>query len=274
MMLISASSGWLMGGILRIVASLTAGRPPGCLAAAGGLAGITAGPGTGAASGPPGAHGLALAALASWLITEGLGAYMLATWIASGGPGRHRARHPGEVPTPVIIGHAGLAFTGFGVWLGFAATGARPLPWLALAFLTPAIGLGISTVTVWTPYPARRGIRGAPAGGTASPRTRPRPAGPAGTAPADRAAADPPSGHGRDGEVNVPAERDGLAPGDWPSGMMTYEMLTRALADQELTGRLVDDLLARMLAEPEPPPRQRAWNIAPLVAAGHGLSAF
>src|SRR5579875_2145129 len=218
MMLISASSGWLMGGILRIVASLTAGRPPGCLAAAGGLAGITAGPGTGAASGPPGAHGLALAALASWLITEGLGAYMLATWIASGGPGRHRARHPGEVPTPVIIGHAGLAFTGFGVWLGFAATGARPLPWLALAFLTPAIGLGISTVTVWTPYPARLRAeprRRGPGPGRRGRRARRRPTAPPANRFRGRPAAPPrtrPPGTGGTARSTCPRSGTGWHP--------------------------------------------------------------
>ena len=35
-------------------------------------------------------------------------------------------------------------------------SGARPLAWAAVALLMVAVGLGLCTVTLWTPYPARK----------------------------------------------------------------------------------------------------------------------
>lgn len=101
----------------------------------------------------PDKHALAITTLVSWLLTESLGAYMLTSWISGGG---HRvpAGQPGAVPRWVIFGHAGLAFTGFLAWVSFVATGLPAFAWTSIGFLAPAIGLGISTVTLWTPYPS------------------------------------------------------------------------------------------------------------------------
>jgi hypothetical protein len=121
----------------------TAGGLPGCLAA------------TGSAATVGDSRGLAIATLVSWLITEALGAYMLRSWFASGGM-RRRRQGTGGVSLPVMLGHAGLAFTGFVCWVTFVATAAPPAAWLAIGFLGPGIGFGISTVTVWTPFPADR----------------------------------------------------------------------------------------------------------------------
>jgi hypothetical protein len=103
-------------------------------------------------------HGLAIAALVSWLLTEALGALMLRSWIASGGirASRQRPAPPDVMSLPVLAGHAGLNLAGLLCWISFVASGARPLAWLALVFLGPAIALGVSTVTIWTPYPAGR----------------------------------------------------------------------------------------------------------------------
>jgi hypothetical protein len=106
-------------------------------------------------AGPPQGHSFAVAALVSWLATEAFGAYMLSSWIGSGG-NRVASDAPGAVPRSVIFGHAGLAFTGLIWWISFVVTGDAPLAWLSIGFLAPAIGLGISTLTLWTPYPARR----------------------------------------------------------------------------------------------------------------------
>jgi hypothetical protein len=97
---------------------------------------------------------LALAALASWLVTEAFGLWMLSRWLARGGPDRARG-NPEEVPPGLLAGHAGLAFAGFCCWVSFMLTGLPALAWLALGLLGPAIGLGVSTVTIWTPYPSR-----------------------------------------------------------------------------------------------------------------------
>lgn len=103
---------------------------------------------------------LAVAALVCWLLTEALGALMVRGWLAAGG--LHRARRerlagsPDAMSVPVLAGHAGLNLAGLTCWICFVATGVRPLAFVALAFAAPAIGLGISTVTIWTPYPGRR----------------------------------------------------------------------------------------------------------------------
>jgi len=109
------------------------------------------------AAGPAPGHGdaraLALAALLSWLAAEALGAYMLGNWLAAGGL---RGRASTSLSVPVLAGHVALALTGLACWVTFLATGSPVPAWLAVALLAPAIGLGISTVTVWTPYPLHR----------------------------------------------------------------------------------------------------------------------
>ena len=108
------------------------------------------------------------ATLASWLITASLGVFMLRTWLARGGLSRERAK-PGGLPPQLIFGHAAAAITGLLIWAAFLASGVRPLAWAAVGLLMTAIGLGLCTVTLWTPYPARK--PGRPA--AAAPRPRP-----------------------------------------------------------------------------------------------------
>jgi len=165
---------------------------------------------------------LAVATLVSWLLTEALGAAMLHSWIRGGGA-RQRSGQPRTASRPVLFGHAGLALSGFACWIGFLASGAPALAWLSLALLAPAIGLGISTLTVWTPFPRR----------PAEPAAEPRP-----------------------GSVRIPDE-----------------VLVQALADEELTGMLIDDMLASMLAPPRQPP-PRTWQFAPVIPIAHGILAM
>ena len=137
-----------------------------------------------AASAPAAGHALAVATLISWLLAELLGAYMLRSWLAAGGARQRRSRLDTSrlnrsrtdtskldtISLPLVVGHAGLAFAGFTCWVSFLLSSAVPLAWLSIGFLAPAIGLGISTVTVWTPYPARRPERlASPGGQPASP---------------------------------------------------------------------------------------------------------
>ncbi len=199
--------------------------------------------GRGAAPGLAHGRGLAFATLACWLIAESLGAYMLGRWVASGGPRQPRGR-PGRVSLPVVFGHAGLAFTGFAGWVSFLVTGTAAVAWVAIGFLALAIGLGISTVTVWTPYPARR-------------------------AGAEDDSFGHGSGSGAPAAPPGPAHSDGML-----AGSFTDERLALVLSDEALTSRLVDDLLARMLAEPPPVRRRSTWNLAPLVPAVHGVFAI
>jgi len=103
-------------------------------------------------------HGLPFYALVSWLLTELIGALMVRSWIAGGGmqAARQRPSRADAMSLPVLAGHAGLNLAGLISWVCFVLSGATALAWLALAFMAPAIGLGISTVTIWTPYPGAR----------------------------------------------------------------------------------------------------------------------
>jgi hypothetical protein len=148
------------------------------------------------------------ATLISWALTACLGLFMLRTWLARGGLGRERARE-GGLPPQLIFGHASAAIVGLAVWAGFVASGARPLAWTAVALLMVAIGLGLCTVTLWTPYPARKPGERRDTGGTAPVSVRAVGAEPAGAEPASAALA----------------------------GEVTDEMIARFLADPEAVHR-------------------------------------
>jgi len=91
----------------------------------------------------------------SWLLTASLGAFMLRTWLVRGGPRQEHAR-AGGLPPQLIAGHAGLALSGLVVWVAYLASGARALAWTAVGVLMVTVGLGLCTVTLWTPYPVRK----------------------------------------------------------------------------------------------------------------------
>lgn len=213
----------MMSADTVVRAGLAGGCLRGCLVAAGSHAVSRHG------------RGLGTAALVSWLLAESLGAYMLRSWLGSGGARRKPAGAAQEtVSLALILGHAGLALSGLVSWVGFLISGQPALAWLAVGLLAPAIGLGISTVTIWTPYPARP-----PASGKRAP-------------------------HGDPGPAAGP-----------PAILVTNEMLDRVLANEGLTSELVDDLVERMLAEPPPEmPAGRGWRFAPVIPVLHGILAL
>ncbi len=99
--------------------------------------------------GPAGRWGTGLAALATWLLTMGIGAFMLVPWIRRRGlhPPRTRGLRPGPV---VPLGHAGAAVAALLAWIAYLVTGWSSLGWLAVGLLLAVIGLGMATLTVWT----------------------------------------------------------------------------------------------------------------------------
>jgi hypothetical protein len=202
------------------------------------------------------AHSVAVATLVTWLVAELFGAIMLRSWIASGGV-RDRAAMPKGLSPALIFAHAGMALTGFVSWVSFVFSGSVALAWISIGFLAPAIGLGISTVTVWTPFPVRRPGHDDGPHGTSQAR---------GKGASAQAAHD--GGNAPDPAV-APSARV------TPAILVTNEMLDRALDDEALAGRLVDDLLARMLASPSPrPQRNRGWQLAPVIPIVHGVLAI
>jgi len=107
---------------------------------------------------PSGALGIA--ALVAWLVTAGIGAAMLAALI-SWGDLRQQRTVRGGLPPAYLVGHFSLALTGLAVWISYLAAGWTALAWTAVGILILAIGLGISTVTLWTPFPGSRGTAAA-----------------------------------------------------------------------------------------------------------------
>ena len=189
----------------------------------------------------PHSHALAVAALISWLVTAGIGAYMLRALIAHGGWRRQRASKDG-LPPGFLLGHFSLALTGLALWISYVAAGQPVLAWLAVALLAPAIGLGISTVTLWTPFPDPQG-----AGGTGQ-------SGPA------RAAF--PSG------MLAPPAEDALA------RRLTDDVLAKAVTNEVLMSKLVDEVVASARADPLRPTRRPKGHMAALVPVGHGIGAM
>jgi len=108
---------------------------------------------------------LDVATLVSWLAAEALGVFMVRSWISRGGirAARQRPAPPDAMSLPILAGHAGLNFAGLLCWIVFVTTAAKPAAWLAIVLMAPAIGLGISTVAIWTPYPGPGRHQDAPA---------------------------------------------------------------------------------------------------------------
>jgi hypothetical protein len=178
---------------------------------------------------------LGFAALTTWLLDAGSGAYMLGTWIVRGGLRRQRATGD-RLGTGVVFGHFGMATTGLLVWASYVATRWAFLGWLAIGLLMVVIGLGISTVTLWTPFPA------------------------------PRAASDP--GGGLAGSALAEPAEDAL------TLAVTDDDLARALTDEVLLARLVDDVVARAPDyQARRGARPRA-HLATLIPVGHGMAAL
>jgi len=177
------------------------------------------------------------ATLIVWLFTASLGAFMLRTWLARGGLSAERAK-AGGLPPQLIFGHAAVAITGLLAWVVFVASGVRPFAWTAVALIMLAVGLGLSTVTLWTPYPARK--------------------------PGERRSA---------GEAPGSSALGGAA----PDGALTGGPAPRspALGDSA-SFEVTDEMIARFLADPRPAPRPRPItpNPAVLVPVAHGFAAI
>jgi hypothetical protein len=184
---------------------------------------------------------LAFATLITWLFDAVSGGYMLRTWIARGGLRRQRASD--RLAPRVVFAHFGMASTGLLVWVSYLATRWIVLAWLAVGLLMVVIGLGVSTVTVWTPFPAHR------AGG-------------------DTGADHPGGGRLADDDALVPPAEGAL------TGELTDEILNRALTDDVLLSRLVEDVVARSRGGPSMAARHHRAPLSALIPASHGVAAI
>jgi hypothetical protein len=190
-----------------------------------------------APAGPPHPRALGVAALIAWTFTVSLGAYMARAWIGSGGLRRRRAADD-DFPPGVLLGHASLALTGLLLWASYVASGLAVLAWVATGVIAAAIGLGVSTVTLWTPYPVR------------SPPHRP-PDGPPHGPP------DPPPHRPPHGPPDPPPHRPPHGPSDEPD---------------PLAFEVTDEMLHALLSSPAPARRRRRPQA--LIPLFHGIGAI
>jgi hypothetical protein len=190
---------------------------------------------------------LAIATLACWVFTASLGAYMLRSLIARDGLRRQLTVRDGLHPG-VLVGHFSLALTGLVTWICYLISAAQPVAWLAVVLLVPGIGLGITTVTLWTPFPRSASV---PAPGQGAPW-------PALPGP-------PPAG---------PPQPPGAAPPEpTASARLTDAMLARALTDEAATRKLIDEMIAGLPAEAARQAKKpRAFPVA-VIPFAHGLGA-
>ncbi|MGO9161547.1 MAG: hypothetical protein ACLP7J_12690 [Streptosporangiaceae bacterium] len=207
---------------------------------------------------------LAITTLVSWALTASLGGYMLTRWIRRGGLARQRAARDRLGPL-IIGGHASQALSGVAVWAGYVAARWVPLAWTAVGLLTLAVGLGLSTVTLWTPYPPS-GAAGITGPDQADPGLtgwagRGVNAGPAlGPVPGPSAAS---SGAAGSGGPSPPPEAI--------TRRVTDAMLARALTDEMLLRQLIEDVVRRA---PMDPARPRRRPPAVLIPVAHGIGAL
>ncbi len=96
-------------------------------------------------------HGtLALLALCCWILTVGIGTWMMSRWFS-----RRVLRNLRQVPAEagslspaVALGHFGLAVSGLLAWIAYVASGLTPVGWVAGAILLVTAGFGMALVTL------------------------------------------------------------------------------------------------------------------------------
>lgn len=89
-----------------------------------------------------------IAALVTWVLAALLGGYLLATWLVQGGLRRSGGRRSRFAPQ-LILGHAGLAATGLGLWVTYLFVATSVLAWTALADLGVVAALGATMFGLW-----------------------------------------------------------------------------------------------------------------------------
>ncbi|HZQ30637.1 MAG TPA: hypothetical protein VFB19_02770 [Mycobacterium sp.] len=91
---------------------------------------------------------MAIAALVVWVITALGGSYLLAKWVAGGGP---RRESPTKVPPALLVGHFFLAAVGLVLWIIYVALDETSVGWIAFIALVPVALLGFAMFARWIP---------------------------------------------------------------------------------------------------------------------------
>jgi hypothetical protein len=91
---------------------------------------------------------MAIAALITWIITAGFGAFMLARWASRGGV-RHAEGAGTNLPPYRVFTHFGLAVAGLILWIIYLVTDSTLLAWIAFADLVVVASIGLIMVMQW-----------------------------------------------------------------------------------------------------------------------------
>jgi len=89
-----------------------------------------------------------IAALITWIITAGFGAFMLARWASRGGV-RHAEGAGTNLPPYRVFTHFGLAVAGLILWIVYLVTDNTLLAWIAFADLVIVASIGLVMVLQW-----------------------------------------------------------------------------------------------------------------------------
>jgi len=91
---------------------------------------------------------MAIAALVVWVITALGGFYLLAKWVAGGGP---RRQSPTKVPPALLVGHFFLAVVGLVLWIIYLTIADSKVGWVAFIAIVPVALLGFAMFARWIP---------------------------------------------------------------------------------------------------------------------------
>jgi hypothetical protein len=91
---------------------------------------------------------MAIAAFVTWLVTAGIGFFMLTTWVRSGGLHTDGTASSNFRP-PVVFSHFLLAAAGLVVWVVYVINDSTTLAWIAFADLVVVATLGDTLFLRW-----------------------------------------------------------------------------------------------------------------------------
>jgi hypothetical protein len=91
---------------------------------------------------------MSIAALVTWLITAGLGFFMLVRWATRGGLRKVEGAGT-HLPPARVFTHFGLAAAGLIVWIIYLITGSVILAWIAIADLVVVASIGLVMARQW-----------------------------------------------------------------------------------------------------------------------------
>jgi hypothetical protein len=87
------------------------------------------------------------AALISWILTAGGGFVLLTLWLRNGG--MRQRESGGQIRSPLIFSHFGLAATGLVLWIIYLVSDSDALAWIAFAILLLVAVLGFTMFAIW-----------------------------------------------------------------------------------------------------------------------------